>query len=161
MSCDVLTARFKCHFWRYNSSTLGARKINNFYRKLKFWNCLFQTLYFYIMWKNFSLHRHFKQKELALNLTEILQLNWNCTCNSIYARTWVHRDFVHDGSIGIRAGALYVITPNFLILSSVMLITERFFSYSRNHFHVHSRSFSFQKLHYDTFLVKMQVGRYK
>ena len=48
-------------FLRENSSTLRARKINSFYRrKLKFWNCVFQTLYFDIMWKTFSLHRHFK-----------------------------------------------------------------------------------------------------
>ena len=40
---------------------MRARKINNFYRrKLKFWDCVFQDLYFHIMWKKFSLHRHFK-----------------------------------------------------------------------------------------------------
>ena len=50
VSRDVLTARFKCHFWGENGSTLRARKINNFYRRHpKFWNCVFQTLYFHIM----------------------------------------------------------------------------------------------------------------
>ena len=64
ISSDVLTARFKCHFLRYNSSTLRSHKINNFYRrKLKFWNCVFQTLYnFHIMWKKMSLPRHYKHK---------------------------------------------------------------------------------------------------
>ena len=61
VSRDVLTARFKCHFWGKNSSALCAHKINNFYRRhSKFWNCVFLTLYFHIMWKKFSLHRHFK-----------------------------------------------------------------------------------------------------
>ena len=32
-SRDILTARFKCHFLGKNSSTLRARKINNFYRR--------------------------------------------------------------------------------------------------------------------------------
>ena len=45
-----LTARFKCHFLGKNSSPLRARKINNFYRRHpKFWNCVFQTLYFHNM----------------------------------------------------------------------------------------------------------------
>ena len=48
-----------------------------------------------------------KRKELVLNSTEILQLNWNCTRHVIYARLCVHGDcvhgdFVHDGSVGIR-----------------------------------------------------------
>ena len=50
VSRDVLAARFKCHFWGKRSSTLRGR--NN-------WNCVFQTLYFHIMWKTFSLYRHF------------------------------------------------------------------------------------------------------
>ena len=33
VSGDVLTARFKCHFGGKNSSTLRARKINNFDRR--------------------------------------------------------------------------------------------------------------------------------
>ena len=64
ISSDVLTMRFKCHFLRYNSSTLRSHKINNFYRrKLKVWNCVFQTLHnFHIMWKKISLPRHYKHK---------------------------------------------------------------------------------------------------
>ena len=61
VSRDVLTAPFKCHFWGKNSLNLRACKINNFHRRHpRFWNCVFQTLYFHIMWKKFSLHRHFK-----------------------------------------------------------------------------------------------------
>ena len=38
-----------------------AHKINNLYcSHLKFWNCVFQTLYFHIMWRKILLHRHFK-----------------------------------------------------------------------------------------------------
>ena len=52
VSRDVLTARFKCHFLGKNSSTLCARKINHFYRRHpKFWNCVFQALYFHDTWK--------------------------------------------------------------------------------------------------------------
>ena len=61
VSRDVLTARFKCRFRGKNSSTLRTRKSNNFYRRHpKFWNCVFQTLHFHIMWKKFLLHRHLK-----------------------------------------------------------------------------------------------------
>ena len=52
-----ITLRFGRTIQR-NSSTLRARgKINNFYvSHLKFWSYVFQTLYFHIMWKKFSLH---------------------------------------------------------------------------------------------------------
>ena len=71
-SPDVLTAQFKCHFRVKNSSTLRARKINNFYRwHPKFWNFVFQTLYFHIMWKKFSLHRHFNRLFCKIRTTEI------------------------------------------------------------------------------------------
>ena len=60
VSHEVLITQFKCHFLGKNSSTLHACKINNFYRRHpKFSNCVFQTLYFHIMWKNFSPHKHF------------------------------------------------------------------------------------------------------
>ena len=36
------------------------RKSRKMLKKLKFWNCVFQTLYFYLFWNFFSLHRHFK-----------------------------------------------------------------------------------------------------
>ena len=56
-------------FWPRNSNAICEGKIAQlcavvkstiYRRKLKFWNCVFQTLYFHIMWKKFLLHRHFK-----------------------------------------------------------------------------------------------------
>ena len=54
VSCDVLTARFKWHFWGKNSSTLRARKINSFYRRNpKFWIVYFKRYIFILCGKNF------------------------------------------------------------------------------------------------------------
>ena len=46
---DVLTARFKCHFWGKNSSTLRARKINNFYRGIPNFGIVYFKRYIFIL----------------------------------------------------------------------------------------------------------------
>ena len=67
--------------------------INNFYRRPnsqipKFWTCVFQVLYFHIVWKTFSLHRHFfHPKKATKNVTSYIGawVMWF----SIYISGWV------------------------------------------------------------------------
>ena len=97
-----------------NSSTLRTRKIDNFYhRKLKFWNCVFQTLYFHIMWNKFSLHRHFKDRLFLCNYNNLFEkcpkntfvfifnllqcltfLKQNLTCSSSICKMYGSRKYI-------------------------------------------------------------------
>ena len=84
ISRGVLTARFKYHFSRQNSTTLKACKIVNFKpRVLKLWNRACLKVNFQTREKQFSVHRHFKMAAgetsriyLRLNQTTVLW-TWN------------------------------------------------------------------------------------